>query len=129
MNASSQDGAIVLGWLTKLVLTLAVIGFFAYDGVSLLTANVSVSDRANTLAGEAADEMKATHDINKVYASIKAEAEESGDTLQPTDFQVASNGYVTLVLHREAASLWMNRVGPLKKYLDVKATGTGAPAS
>lgn len=129
MTRNSDEGAIVLGWLTKLVLTLAVLGFLAYDGVSLVAANFSASDRANTLASEAADDMHANHDINATYAAIKAEAEAGGDTLPAQDFQVAGNGNVTLVLQRHASSLWMKSIGPLKKYLLVSASGSGAPPS
>ena len=130
MNRNSRDaGAIVLGWLTKLVLSLAVVGVLSYDGISLVTANVSASDRANTLASEGADDVKNMRDINKAYDAISAEALAGGDTIAPKDFRVDSNGHVTLVLHREARSLWMRHVGALRKYLDVKATGEGAPPS
>ena len=129
MKGSSQDGAIVVGWLTKLVLALAVIGFLAYDGVSIVTANVSASDRANTLASEAADDVRQSHDINKSYATIQAEAASTGDTIAPKDFRVASNGEVTIVLQRQARSLWMDHISALKHFLTIRATGTGAPAS
>lgn len=130
MNRNSRDaGAIVLGWLTKVVISLAVLGFLSYDGIAILTANVSAADRANTLASEAADDVRAMRDVNKAYAAISAQAAESGDTIEPKDFQVSSNGHVTLVVRHEASSLWMNRIGPLRKFLHVHATGEGSPAS
>ncbi|MFN2539205.1 MAG: hypothetical protein ABR549_13800 [Mycobacteriales bacterium] len=130
MNRNSPDeGAIVLGWLTKVALTLAVLGFLSYDGIAIVTANVSTADRANTLASEAADEVRSMRDVNKAYAAISAEAAADGDTIEPQDFRVASDGHVTLVLRREASSLWMSHVGPLRKFLHVRATGEGSPAS
>jgi hypothetical protein len=124
-----DEGVIVLGWLTKIVLALSILGFLAYDGIAILTANVSTSDRANTLASEAADDVKAMQDINKAYAAISSEAAATGDTLEPQDFRVASDGHVTLVLRTEATSLWMQHVGPLRRFLQVHATGEGSPAS
>ena len=130
MNRNSRDaGEIVLGWLTKVVITLAVLGFLAYDGISIVTANVSAADRANTLASEGADDVKNLRDVNKAYALISAEAQATGDTIAPQDFRVDTTGHVTLVLHRTARSLWMTHVGPLRKYLRISATGEGAPPS
>ena len=130
MNRNSRDeGAIVLGWLTKVVVVLAVLGFLSYDGIAIVSANISAADRANTLASEAADDVRTMRDVNKAYAVINAEAAEKGDSIEPQDFRVASDGHVTLVLHREATSLWMSRVGPLRRFLHVKATGEGSPAS
>ena len=124
-----DDGTIVLGWLTKVVITLAVLGFLAYDGISILTTNVSTSDRANTLASEAADDVKNLRSIELAYARIRDEASATGDTLAPQDFRVDSTGHVTLVLQKEATSLWMRHIGPLRQYLHVRATGEGSPAS
>jgi hypothetical protein len=129
VNRNRDEGAIVLGWLTKVVLVLAVLGFLSYDGIAIVSANISAADRANTLASEAADDMHAMRDVNKAYAVISAEAAEKGDTIEPQDFRVASDGHVTLVLRREATSLWMSHIGPLRKLLHVHATGEGSPAS
>ena len=130
MNRNARDeGTIVLGWLTKLVVVLSVLGFLAYDGIAIVTATFSTSDRANTLASEAADDVKSFKDINKAYDAIAAEAEADGDTIRPQDFTVQSNGSVTLVLRHETTSLWMHHVGPLRRFLQVHATGEGAPAS
>lgn len=123
-----DSGEIVLGWLTKVCLTLAVLGFLGYDGISIVTANVTASDRANTLASEAADDVK-TLGLQKAYTLIAAEAETDGDTITPKDFSVDSNGHVTLVLQREAQSVWMDHISALRKYLRVRATGQGSPAS
>src|SRR3954454_18281118 len=108
---------------------MAVLGFLAYDGVAIVTASFSTSDRANTLASEAADDVKSLRDVDKAYAVILAEAQESGDTIRPQDFTVQSDGRVSLVLRHETTSLWMHRVGPLRRLLRVSATGEGAPAS
>ena len=128
-NTARDEGAIVLGWLTKLIVVLAVLGVLAYDGISILTANISTSDRANTLASEAADDVKGMKDINKAYAVIVAEAEEHGDTIEPQDFRVGPDGHVTLVLRTDAASVWMTHVAPLRHLLKVHATGEGNPSS
>jgi hypothetical protein len=121
-------GAIVLGWLTKVALSLAIVGFLSYDGISLVTATVSTNDHAATLASEAADDVKNMRSVDKAYAVIAEEAEEGGDSLAPKDFVVASTGHVRITLTHDANSIWMRHIGPLKKYLHVRASAEGAPA-
>jgi hypothetical protein len=127
--AGADAGTIVIGWLTKVVITLAVLGFLAYDAVSILTTNVSTSDRANTLASEAADDVKQMRSVTLAYNKIRDEAADTGDTIAPEDFRVDNTGHVTLVLRHEATSLWMRHIGPLRSFLHVRATGEGSPAS
>ncbi len=124
-----DSGSIVLGWLTKLVIALAVIGVIGYDGASLVTANVSTSDHANQYASTGADAFKSTKDVNKAYAMVAADAEAKGDTIDITSFTIAANGYCRLTVHHTATTLWMHRVGFLKKYTVVTAQGEGAPFS
>jgi hypothetical protein len=124
-----DEGAIVVNWLTKLVLTLALLGFLAYDGISILATSISASDRANTLASQAADDVKNLKSVQAAYVVIEKQAQSSGDTIRPEDFQVASDGNVTLVLRHTAHSLWMTKFSALKKWTLVKETGEGAPAS
>ena len=128
MNKRADDGAIVLGWLTKVALSLAVVGFLSYDGISLVTSTVSTNDHAATLASQAADDVKNMRSIDKAYAVIAAQAEEGGDSLAPQDFVVAPSGSVTITLTHEATSVWMRHIGPLKRFLKVRATAEGAPA-
>jgi hypothetical protein len=124
-----DSGAIVLGWLTKLMLGFAIVGFLAYDGISLVVASVHASDKAAQIASESADTFRESKDINVAYRSAMVAAEVDGNTLAPEDFLVMPDGQVQVTLHRTATSLWMSRVGALKKYLDVSAVGKGAPAS
>jgi hypothetical protein len=125
----NDNGSIVIGWLTKVAVVLSLLGVLSYDGISLVKATFAGEDRANTIASDAADTFRATKDIDKTYLSAAAEAAEQGDTIAPTDFRVDPDGKVTLVLQRTANAVWMQHVGPLKKYLHVRATGTGTPYS
>lgn len=124
-----DSGSIVLGWLTKLALSVAVFGLVAFDGIALVTTHFQAADHAETAALAAADTWKSTHDVQAAYNAAVAEVDASGETIDAKSFKVdASDGHVTLTLHHEAATLWMHRVGPLKKYVDVSATAEGAAA-
>lgn len=124
-----DSGSIVLGWLTKMVVTLAVLGVLAFDGIALVKANFSAADDAGTVASVAADTYKTTHDVQQAYNAAVLEAAKTNDTVDAKTFTVVqADGHVTLTVHKLATTLWMHRIGPLKKYLDVSATGEGSPA-
>lgn len=125
----NDNGGIVLGWLTKLVVVLSVLGVLSYDGISVLSATFAAADRADTLAREAAQDYAQSRDVNTTYARISAEATSTGDEIAPQDFTVQPSGRVTLVVERTATSVWMYRFSPLKKYLIVHGSGTGSPSS
>jgi Flp pilus assembly protein TadG len=125
----SDRGSIVIGWLTKLVILFAVLGFLAYDGVALITSNYDAADDATTAASAAADEYRATKSVQAAYdAAVKA-VDGKGDTVETRTFQVEQGGQVTLTIDRHPKTLWLHRIGPLKKWTLVHQSGTGSPAS
>lgn len=120
----------MLGWLTKLVAVLTLLGLLAFDGISVVRANVTAADHANTVASNAADVYQQTRDVQKAYSAAVHLAEADGETVDAKTFTVSQpNGHIKLTLHREAKTLWMYRIGALKKYLDIAAHGEGSPAS
>lgn len=121
-------GDIVLGWLTKVVVALGVVGLFGFDGISLAQARFQASDRATTAAAAAADAYKQSSDLQKAYNAAFATIS-GNDTIETNTFKVAADGTVTLRLHHEATTLVIGRIGPLKKYATAVETGQGRPAT
>jgi len=129
MRVTHDSGSIVLGWLTKLAASLAILGLLAFDGFSLVRADFTAADHANTAASAAADVYKQTHDIQKAYDAAAALAKLDGETIDPKSFTVRpTDDHILLTLHRKAKTLWMQEIGPLKKYTDLTGKGEGAPA-
>lgn len=124
----SDSGLIVIGWVTKLVMTFAVLGLLLFDGFSIVAATFSASDRAGTYASDAADSYHATHDVNAAYALAVTEAKVKGDTIDVKTFTIDTDGTVHLTVHHTAESLWMKKISALKKYTVVTETGQGAGA-
>lgn len=127
-RAQGERGDIVLGWLTKLVVVLGVLGLVGFDGVSLAQARFQAADRATTAASAAADDYKVNHDLQKAYNAAFATVT-GNDTIETKTFQVAPDGTVTLRLHHQAATLLVGRIGALKHWDDAVETGEGRPAS
>ncbi|MCW2542476.1 MAG: hypothetical protein JWM40_28 [Frankiales bacterium] len=124
----ADAGLIVLGWFTKLVLSLALLSLVLFDGIALLSASLNAADHANTAASGAADIYKTTNNIQTAFNAAEAEAAKNNETVDPKSFSVNSAGHVTLTIHRTASTLWMGRISFLKKYTRVTGTGEGSPA-
>lgn len=108
-------GDIVVGWLTKLVVVLGLLGVVMFDAVSVGTATVSVQDDANTAATLASEAYFSSRNVDTAFAVAVRFAEDEGHTLDVADFEVSEDGGVRLRLQREATTLVMFRIGPLKK--------------
>jgi hypothetical protein len=128
MRAQGDRGDIILGWLTKLVVVLAVLGVIAFDGISLVQARFQAADRATTAAAAAADEYHVSHDVQRAYNAAFATVH-GEDTIETTTFKVATDGTVTLRLHHVATTLVLHRIGAIKGWADAVETGEGRPAS
>jgi hypothetical protein len=128
MRVQGDQGDIVLGWLTKVVVALGLLGLVAFDGISLAQARFQAADRATTAAAAAADDFKVNHDLQKAYNAAYATVS-GGDTIETKTFTVSTDGTVKLRLHHEATTLIVRRIGPLKKWTDAVETGEGRPAS
>ncbi len=122
-----DSGSIVLGWLTKLAASLAFLGLIAFDGIALVTAHFNGADHASIAASLAADSYKSTRDVQGAYDTAVTAVLKDNETIEAPTFQVAADGRVTLRLHRQATTLWMHRIPPLRKFIDIAVTGTGSP--
>jgi Tfp pilus assembly protein PilW len=126
---TSDRGDIVLGWLTKLVVTLSVLGVVGFDLISLVTTRFQAEDHAQAAARAAAQVYRAPTDLQAAYDAAVAEVAEHGDVVDAQTFAIGADGAVTLTLHRTASTLLVEKVSPVRHWTDVRATVTGTPAS
>ena len=122
-------GDIVLGWLTKLVVVLAVLGVVGFDLISLGTARFQAEDHAQSAVRAASAAYRTPADLQAAYDAAYAEVVEHGDTIDATTFSVAPDGTVTLTLRRTAPTLLVEKLGPVRDWADVSRTVSARPAS
>lgn len=120
-------GDIVLGWLTKVVATLAVLGLVGFDAMSLGVARIQAEDHAQQAVRAAAAAYNGSRDLQAAYEAALAAVLPSADTIDPASFTVAPDGAVTLSLRHETATLLVEKVPPLRQYAMVVRTVTGRP--
>lgn len=128
MRASGDSGSIVLGWLTRLVAVVAVLGLLAFDGIALAKTSFTAADHATSAAKAAADTYRSSRNAQAAYDAAVAEIPAGSETIDPASFSVdPTDGAVTLEVRAQATTVWMQYVGPLKKYRYVTQTGEGSP--
>lgn len=120
-------GDIVLGWLTKLTVVLAVLGLLAFDGISLVRARFVTEDRAQVAARAAAATYRSGKDLQKAYDAALAEVLADGASIDPESFAIAPDGAVTLTLRTTAPTMVIEKVSPIREWADVATTVTGRP--
>jgi hypothetical protein len=128
MRMHGDRGDIVLGWLTRLVAVLAVLGLIAFDGVAVAQAHFQAADRATTAAAAASDEYRVSHNVQQAYNAAVATVT-GDDTIETNTFRVATDGTVTLRLHHIATTLLLRHIGPLKDWAEAVETGEARSTS
>jgi hypothetical protein len=116
---------VVVGWLTKLTVTLAVLGVLLFDATALLVGRVQVADHADTAAQAAADSWRQLHSYQA--ALLAAQSSAGSDEVVPDSLVVSADGSTTLGLHRDLATLVFHHVPQLAKLDSVTETGTARP--
>jgi Flp pilus assembly protein TadG len=101
--------------LTKLVVFLAIVGVFGFDGFSIMSNNVSTENDAQDAAYAASQEWHTSNgNLNEAYqAAIQAVAGK-GETVLTQNFTVDPDGTIHLLLRRTAHTVVFDKIGPLK---------------
>lgn len=128
-RAGRERGDIVLGWLTKITASLAVVGLVGFDAISLGVARLQSEDHARTAVRAAVESYRTDKDVQRAYDAALAQVAPSGDTLDAEAFTVAPDGAVTLRLRAQVPTLLVEKVAPLRDWATVTRTVTGRPAT
>ena len=123
-------GDIVLGWLTKLTVTLAVLGLLGFDAIALGAGRLQAEDRGNAAARAAVTAYSAERDVQRAYEAALASLEDPvSDTIDPQSFSVAPDGTVTLTLRHTASTLVLEKVEPVRDWAVSSATVQVGPSA
>lgn len=123
-------GDIVLGWLTRLSVTLALLGLVGFDLISLAAGRFQVQDHASTAALAAQTSWHDTKNVQASYdAGLKALADAGAaqDQIDPNTFSVGPDGTVTLTVTHRVATLLVERIGPTRSWAVERATASSPP--
>jgi hypothetical protein len=124
-----DNGSIVLGWLTKLIVAIALVGLALFDSLSIGAAHLGASDDANTAAETAVADYRTSHNVQAAYEAAVQTLTSDSESIAPQQFIVEPDGTINLVLRRTTTTLVAQRIGPLKKYAVVVVHATASPVT
>jgi hypothetical protein len=124
---SDDSGGIVLGWLTRIVLFFSVAGLALFDAISIASTATTVSDQGSYAALAASEAWHQDKNVQTAYnAAVAAAIEENpADVVATKDFKVDEDGTVHLTLSRDAPTLVVYRIGPIKNWAHVVRHASG----
>ena len=117
----------MLGWITRIVVFFSIAGLVLFDAISIATTATTVSDQGSYAALQASEAWHENKSVQTAYdAAVAAAIEENPDDVVATkDFKIDEDGTVHLTLSRDAPTLIVYRIGPIKNWAHVVRSATG----
>ncbi len=125
---AGDRGDMVVGWLSRIVLVLAVIAVIGYDAVTSIQANVTAKDQATSAAQAGQANYVTTKNVQAAYQAALESAQQANpaNTIAPAAFSVSIAGVVSLTLKRPVHTLVAHYL-PIPSAKTAVATGTASP--
>jgi hypothetical protein len=121
---ADDRGLVLVGALTKLTLTVAIVGTVGYDAISITTTQLQVQDHAQQAAVMGHDALIAKKSSKAAYAAVVKYAKENGETVEA--FKVTKDRVVIVTFTREARTIAASHVPKVKSYIVATGTGTAS---
>ena len=126
-----ERGDIVVGWLTKISLVLAVAGVFLFDAISIGTTSVSLSDQGSYAAREASEKWQETDSLQAAYDAAVATATQQNpdNVVNPKTFRIDPDNTVHLTVSRTATTIVLYRWGRTAEWAELEREAVGRSVS
>jgi hypothetical protein len=116
---------VVVGWLTKVTVTLAILGVLLFDVSALLIGRVSVADHADTAAQAASDSWRQQHSYQA--ALLAAQVAADSDDVVSDSLVISPDGSVRISLRRDVSTLVVRHIPRVKTFAVVTEIGNAHP--
>lgn len=130
MKHVADESGIIVSWLVRVAVLLAVIGVVGFDAGSIVVNNVTLSSTAEEIAIAVSIDVSenrgglfpATRVYDMAVAEIEAEGIENVRVIRKGT-EIDEEGNVHIRLRRRAETLVADLIGPLEKYTVATVTG------
>jgi uncharacterized membrane protein len=126
VGLSGEAGLVGKSIVVLLVVAL-LLGLAAVEGGSILFTQLKLQDAADAAASAASSAFGSSHEVTAAKQAALEAIQENDDGAHLVKVVIDTNGDVTVVLKKKAATLVVQRVGFLKHLAIVKATSTSGP--
>jgi hypothetical protein len=100
--------------ITRLVIVLAVVGVFGFDGFAIMANHVATENDAQTAAYAASQSWHNHPNLPMAYQAAVASVAGNGETVLTQDFTVDPDGTIHLLLRHTAHTVLFSHIGPLR---------------
>jgi hypothetical protein len=111
----------VLGWLTRVALTLTLLGMVGFEVLSIAVTHVQIEDIGQTAAHEAITSFQNHNNVEQAYQAASIYADGHGAQITKKSFTITEES-VTFDLEKVAPTLVLFRWDRLGKYAEVETT-------
>jgi Flp pilus assembly protein TadG len=119
---------VIAGWLVKIVVVIALVGFAAFELGSPLITRAQLDSTAHDAADEAARVYANTHDQEKACDAANELASHESVTVTACDsLQEGTVQQVRVTVFKEAKSYLLKKFGPTKDWYGVTITVKSIP--
>jgi hypothetical protein len=121
-------GDVILGWLTRIVASIAIVAVLGFDALSIAVTHVSTKDDANTAAVAASAAWRSDHgDLTATLQAAQASVAGHNETVVATSLYVDPDGTVHLKVQHVASTLLAKHVDAA--WANVVVEGSGRSTS
>ncbi|MGI8426797.1 MAG: hypothetical protein ACR2FO_06210 [Actinomycetota bacterium] len=121
----SEDKGLIVNWLVKLTIFIALAGLVSVEGGSVLLARYQAVEAASAASAEAAFAVRNPDSEGPPEAAAQRIAEYKGARLASLSIDQAALT-VTVKVEKTAQSFVIQRIGPLKKFRVAVASHTAS---
>jgi hypothetical protein len=115
MRTTGNDrGAVRLAIMSRVVVVLALLGLFGFDGFGIMSNRVHTEDDAQTAAYAASQAWHTTPNLGAAYQAAVASVSGTGDTVLMKNFSVDPDGTIHLLVRHTVKTVVFSRVGQLR---------------
>jgi hypothetical protein len=120
----SARGSIVLGWIVKIVVLLAILGVASFETGAIIVSKVTADRVAIDAAQEAGQVLASSRDASRAEEAARSVAAKDG--VRVIGFKVIAGGkYVEVTCSKKASTFIVQHVGFLKRFATAKSTHDG----
>src|SRR4051794_24086284 len=119
-----DEGGMVLGWITKIAVTVALVGIVGFDAIALAQGHVRADDAAGHAAEEAATTYGANQDVQKAVLAARTAAAEDDMTVTAKDVKIFADGTVVVTVRAHIDTTLLRYVPGVTKLSDVTVTAS-----
>lgn len=117
------DAGLILNWILRLLLILAIIGLIAWEGVAVMLVNFSAQDIAEKAATEANFEYFEKRSYQAAEMKARTEVVSRGAEFVSLEID-SSTRTISVTATKKASTLFIHNIEPLRKYTSKTAKGS-----